>query len=89
MSNLAKIIPVKEQISLFEEVKDILDGYNIQSVSDTSGVATATLYFWLDGTTRLPRLDTVIRVADALGYELVLVPKEKKGKKRPHLRVIK
>ena len=82
----AQTIPVNDQISLFEELKDHLAGYNIKSVSDLSGVATPTLYFWLDGTTRKPRLDTIIKVAQALGYELQLI---KTTKRKNYLTLVK
>lgn len=77
------------ELEVFDELKDILNGYNIQSVSDVSGVAVCTLYFWLDGTTRKPRLDTVIKVATALGYELRMVLIGRATAHKTHLRLVK
>lgn len=71
--------------AVFEEIKEHLRHYNIKSVSQLSKVAEPTLYFWLDGTTRKPRIDTLFRVADALGYEIVLRPITG----RRHLTVVK
>ena len=60
-------------MKIYEDIKSELKGYNIESVAENSGVAPATIYFWLNGTTKKPRLDTVVRVAKAIGYELQLV----------------
>lgn len=72
-------------LAIFEELKDILYEYNSQSVAESAGVATSTIYFWLDGQTRKPRLDTIVKVAAAVGYELRLV---KVGKAMPRRRLV-
>lgn len=90
MKKLTRLIPEAEQIKLFEDLKGILNGYCVESVAEASGVATSTLYFWLDGKTRKPRLDTIVKVADALGYQLQLVERSQ-PMTRPvrHLRLVK
>jgi DNA-binding phage protein len=90
-AKLKHLISEAETIKIFEEVKDILKDYSIQSVADVSGVRTSTMYFWLDGTTRCPRLDTIVKVAKAMGYELQLAKTEKaqKGTRKTHLQVVK
>lgn len=57
----------------FEKLCMVLDEYEIQSVAKAAHVAPATLYFWLDGTTQNPRIDTLTRVAEALGFSFRLV----------------
>lgn len=42
-------------------------------IADEAGICLATLYNWCHGTTFNPRLNTVIKVAKALGYEIQLV----------------
>jgi len=85
-----KLVPEADQIAIFEELKGILNGYNIDSVADVADVAASTIYFWLDGRTRKPRLDTVLRVAEAVGYTLQLVPaRADRATLRSHLRVVK
>jgi transcriptional regulator with XRE-family HTH domain len=59
--------------TIFEDLKSELEQYNIESVAAEAGCAPATLYFWLQGKTKLPRLATVIKVADVLGYDVALV----------------
>ena len=79
-----------EQILIFVELKDILRDYCIASVSDACGVAEGTMYRWLDGVTRKPRLDTIVKVANALGYELRLHRiNVAASRKRRTLRVVK
>ncbi len=62
-------------MDIFEEIKEVLYSTNINWVSEHSGVSVSCLYLWLDGTTQLPRLDTVYRVAECLGFDLQLVKK--------------
>lgn len=42
-------------------------------VAEDAGVCLATLYNWCYGSTFNPRLNTVIAVATALGYEVQLI----------------
>lgn len=60
---------------IFEEIKDVLYSTEIKWVCEHSGVSMGCLYAWLDGTTQLPRLDTITKVADCLGFDLELVRK--------------
>lgn len=57
---------------LFTQLKTELALYDVASVAKAAGCSQATLYFWLDGTTKCPHLRTFCRVADALGLELSL-----------------
>jgi len=47
-------------------------GFSVDALANEAGVASATLYFWLDGKTRHPRIDTVYKVARALGMDVRL-----------------
>jgi len=61
---------------LFTDLKGELRGWDIKSVAIEAEVAPATIYFWLCGKTKKPRLDTVARVANAIGFDLQLVRKK-------------
>lgn len=77
-------------MAIFHDLCDILREYNIKWVSEQSGVTTATMYYWLDGHTKQPRLSTCLKVAAALGYELVLQKQRDRSKyKKPVLRRVK
>jgi DNA-binding phage protein len=44
----------------------------MRELAHASGVGESTLYSWKLGTTMTPRIDTLTKVAKALGYEIVL-----------------
>ena len=60
-------------MEVFEQVKDELSGYNILWVAEHADVAPCTLYNWLSGKTQKPRLDTVIRTAKVIGFDVRLI----------------
>lgn len=60
-------------MKIFNQLKDILQDYNLENVAYHSGVATSTLYKWMDGTTKTPHLRTFVTVAKAIGFEVHLV----------------
>jgi transcriptional regulator with XRE-family HTH domain len=64
------------QLKVFEDLKGELRGWNIESVAEEANLAPSTLYFWLDGKTRKPRLDTIIRAAEAIGFDVGLIKKQ-------------
>jgi len=76
--------------SVYEELKSVLTSYNIQSVAEVANVHVNTIYHWLEGYTKAPRIDTIDRVAKAVGHriELRLVTKPT-AKRYRHLRVVK
>ncbi len=82
-------IPANEQLAVFEELKDLLFDYEVRSVSELSGVSKATIYNWLEGKTRKPRLDTILKVAEALGYTLTLHRVGKAKTKPKHIKLVK
>lgn len=88
---IKKVIPEESHIAIFEELKEIMLAYNVNDLANVSGIGVSTIYFWLDGTTRKPRLDTICKVAHALGYELRLTKSGKASLKRGRgrLRVVK
>jgi len=63
----------KERIEIFEDLKAIIADYNFDWLAETAGVSPQTLYYWVNGRTRKPRLDTITKVASAVGYKLKLV----------------
>ena len=67
---------------VFEDLKGILADVDFHWVSETAGVSQQTLYNWHNGVTHKPRIDTITKVADALGYEIVLELKETRRLRR-------
>ena len=65
---------------VFEDLKSELRGWDISSVARSADVAQATIYFWLEGRTKTPRIDTITKVADVIGFELALARKQVKLK---------
>jgi DNA-binding phage protein len=59
--------------AIFGALKDEVAKYNVRATAEFAGVAPATIYFWLDGTTRQPRLTTIIKVASAVGFDIALI----------------
>lgn len=60
---------------VFVELVSILDrmSYTQQlAIAEQAEVHVMTLYWWCTGVTQSPRFNTVIRVAEALGYEIQL-----------------
>lgn len=97
MRNLqATIKEVKDELNRVRLFLDLLtciqaSGFSIEALAHEAGVAPATIYFWLEGKTRTPRIDTVHKVAAALGLDIRLY-RERKVTPRPEqrkLRVVK
>lgn len=70
-------------MQLFTDLKAELEAWDPKSVAEAAGIVPSTIYFWLSGKTRKPRLDTVIKVAGVLGYHVELV------RKKVELRLVK
>ena len=77
-----------DRLVIFEDLKGILEDYNPAWIEQESGVSNQTIYNWLAGKTKKPRLDTITKVARAVGYELVL-QKTRQVKGQPRLRLVK
>lgn len=56
----------------------VFDSPAIKSLALRAGVHFTTLYHWRNGPTVAPRIDTLARVALAVGYELTLTPVARK-----------
>lgn len=59
------------------------DWTGMRELAHDAGVSAFTLYSWVEGITVSPRLNTMIKVATAVGYSIELV------KPRPALRLVK
>lgn len=72
------------QMRVFNELRTLIFEYNVEWLSANSGVTDATIYNWLSGKTKKPRMDTVTKVANAIGWDvqLVLVQKVSKGRRK-------
>ena len=76
-----------KRLQIFFTIIDALidkSGAELREISDHSGVSLPTIYFWLNGTTRNPRIDTISKVASCIGFEIIL---KKAG--RPQLRLVR
>ena len=73
-------------LPIFEELKDELQAWNIESVAECAGVSNACIWYWLEGKVKKPRLDTIMKVADAIGFDLKLV---KRLQVRPRLTIVR
>ena len=65
-------------LEIFEEIKEVLQTTNIQWVARQAKVGESTLYNWLEGKTKSPRLDTIYKVADCLGFDVKLIKRKAK-----------
>jgi DNA-binding phage protein len=70
---------------VFNQLKDVLSGYNLESVAESAGCAHGTLYNWMTGKTKSPRLCTIVKVAKAVGCRLTL----SKVASKPNLSVVR
>lgn len=77
------------EFDLFLELIEILTPLDLAAVANEAGVCYGTLWQWLYGSTTKPRLDTLVKVAGAVGYDLVLVRSAPKTKRRSHLKVVR
>lgn len=57
---------------VFEQLKQELQGYDLDSVSEIAEVSKSTLYFWLEGRTKSPQIRTLTNVAQALGFDILI-----------------
>lgn len=62
-------------MSVLEELIEEIKAEGINKVASEANVAVRTLRNWLSGS-NIPVLTTAELVADAMGYKLILVPKE-------------
>ena len=65
-------------LQVIDELQEYTD-YGKRDIAEQAGVHWTTLYYWIAGRTQKPRLDTVCRVARALGFDLSLVRRNTKG----------
>ena len=49
------------------------DRRSVFNLAQAAGVSEVTIYFWLNGTTANPKIDTIAKVAHALGLQVAFV----------------
>lgn len=64
-------------VDLLDYVQDLTNAERVE-LAEQAGVHQMTLYFWCSGKTVAPRINTLCRVAYALGLELTLVRRKAK-----------
>lgn len=72
-----KIKEVKDELNRTRLFLDLLtairdSGFKLDELAKEADVAPATLYFWVSNYTKHPRIDTVCKVATALGFDVRL-----------------
>lgn len=67
-----------EKYQVFEDLKTVLYDYDLTSVAYTAKVSIQTLYNWIHGYTKYPRIDTLTKVANAVGFEINLELKQQR-----------
>ena len=72
-----KIKEVKDELNRTKLFLDLLtairdSGFKLDELAKEAEVAPATLYFWISNYTKHPRIDTVTKVATALGLDIRL-----------------
>jgi len=78
-----EIIMPNAHAQIVSKVRDELKRYDVQSVAKIALVSPSTLYKWLDESTQKPRIDTLVRVTQAIGMRL-----DVKKQKKTHLRQV-
>lgn len=78
----AKIKQVEDELKRTRLFLDLLtcirdSGFSMEALAKRAGIANATMYFWLAGHTKHPRIDTIHKVASALGFDIRLYRTEK------------
>jgi transcriptional regulator with XRE-family HTH domain len=59
---------------VFDELKHLImhSGMSVRAIAAESKVCRRTIVGWLDGETKLPRIDTMLRVARVVGKQIEL-----------------
>lgn len=69
------ILPKNAQ-KIYDEIVDALNDLetfrDIEEISELSGISFVTIYKWRKDPPMQPRLNTFFRLAEALGYEIVM-----------------
>lgn len=63
-----------DRVQLVEDLCTAIenDPRSVEEIADEAEVVPSTIYFWLNGDTYAPRINTMSKVATALGYVFVL-----------------
>jgi len=75
-----RVHKAEAHMELFETVIDALRACNHAtwpSIAEEAGVCLGTLYRWTDNLVWCPHLRTVVSVANALGYDVILRKQKK------------
>lgn len=72
MSKLAYKLE-QQRLAEFEKLCNVLRNKDLELIALRASVHVTTLYKWLDGTTFNPHINTVYKVARAVGYSFKMV----------------
>lgn len=81
-------ILINEKDQLFLELLELIPAQTgaILHLAQLAGVSYQTVHNWKYGVTMAPRIDTLTKVAQALGYEITLKKSARPGRK---LKIVK
>jgi DNA-binding phage protein len=68
----AEVIVRKARAQIFANLVSLIDQYDLASLAREAEVSHQTLWNWLYGTTYNPHINTMIKVANAVGYDIAL-----------------
>jgi DNA-binding phage protein len=68
-----KAVLKEKEVDVFDEIIDLIGDRSITLLGELAEVSPQTIYLWLNGTTKKPRLDTLMKVGKVLGYRITLV----------------
>ena len=60
-------------MDIFGHIKNELNGWEIKSVAQAADLHPITLNRWIDGKTLNPHIKGLIRVANAIGFDVKLI----------------
>ena len=62
----------QQRAQIFLDLITVLGTHDLRDVAESANVSKQTLTNWVSGPTYNPHLNTILKVANALGLELVL-----------------
>lgn len=89
MAKAALKMSDKDRYKVYDDLVDLLWNYNPAWVAEQAKVSLPTLYNWMNANVLRPRIDTLFKVANVLGYDIVLVKRATEPRPKPKLRLVK
>lgn len=78
----SKFLSDQMRARVFLDLISILYYHDLKEIAKEAEVSNQTLHNWLYGATMNPHINTLIKVANVLGYEIALRKKQSTGLRR-------